>query len=177
MAMAENPESVLGRATWSDEDLDVMSWNGCRIRALAVDDVEGPPDGLTREEYQELDDLDDTAPPALQLRLDLDYIVRRTGPPGYGYWVAPATLTFHCVDGLSGDLRCLRQPMELRQLHRVTPVVPRDEARWHLEGRDFDLRFQAWSFVLHLRRPPRHGDRVLRMAERGGISFEARPFA
>jgi hypothetical protein len=92
MQTVAHPESALSKATWTDQDLDAMSWNLCQIPA-------------------------------------------------------------------------------------VGPVVPHDETGWHLEGRDFDLRFTAWRFTLHLRRPPLYGRRVLRMADRGGISFEARSFA
>jgi hypothetical protein len=104
-------ESGLSKATWTDQDLDAMSWDSCQIHAFAVTDDEGPPDDLPPEEFLEQDDLDDTAPSGLTLHLDLDYIVRRVEPPVY------------------------------------------------------------------LRRPPRRGRRVLRMADRGGISFEARSFA
>jgi hypothetical protein len=182
MESIAHPESGLSKATWRDDDLDAMSWNLCQINALAVTDDEGPPDGLTREERLELDDVDDAAPSASELHFDLDYIVRRVESPGpgssvgVGYWVAPATLTFRCVSGLSGDLRSVWMPLEMRSLHRLGPVVPRDETGWHVEGRGFDVWFRAWGFVLHLRRLPRYGSRVLRMAERGGISFDARPF-
>jgi hypothetical protein len=60
-------------------------------------------------------------------------------------------------------------PPELKSLRR--------EPDWHLAGHDFDLRFRASGYTLHLRRPPRFGGRVLRMADRGGISFDPRPFA
>jgi hypothetical protein len=183
MDSVAHPESGLSKATWRDDDLDAMSWNLVQIHALAVTDDEGPPDGLTPDEYLELDDVDDTAPSASELHFDLDYIVRRIKTPGPGplvgvdYWVAPATLTFDCVTGLSGELRSAWLPLEMRNLHRLGHVGPHHGTRWHLEGRKFELRFQAWGFVLHLRQPPHYGRRVLRMAERGGISFEARPFA
>jgi hypothetical protein len=181
MPTVAHPESGLSKATWTDQDLDAMSWNLCQIHALAVTDDEGPPDGLSPEEFLEQDDIDDTAPSALALHFDLDYIVRRVEPPEplrmVEFWVAPATLTFANVSTISGDLRSLCRPFEMINLDRLGPIVPHDQTRWHLEGRDFDLRFTAWRFTLHLRRPPLYGRRVLRMAERDGISFEARSFA
>jgi hypothetical protein len=181
MQMAAHPESGLSKATWTDQDLDAMSWDSCQVHALAVTDDEGPPDDLTPEEFLEQDDVDDTAPSALELHLDLDYIVRRVEPPqplrSVEFWVSPATLVFHCVWSITGDLRSVCLPLEMRSLRRLGPVIPRDEAAWHLAGRDFDLKFKAWDFTLYLRRPPRYGRRVLRMADRGGISFEARSFA
>jgi hypothetical protein len=181
MQMAVHPESGLSKATWTDQDLDAISWDSCQVHALAITDDEGPPDGLTPEELLEQDDLDDTAPSALELHLDLDYIVRRVEPPqplrSVEFWVSPATLAFHCAWSITGDLRSVCLPLEMRSLRRLGPVIPRDEAAWHLAGRDFDLKFKAWDFTLYLRRPPRRGRRVLRMADRGGISFEARSFA
>lgn len=181
MQMAAHPESGLTRATWTDQDLDAMSWDSCQIHALAVTDDEGPPDGLTPEESLEQDDLDDTAPPALTLHLDLDYIVCRVEPPvplrSTEFWVSPATLVFRNVWSVTGDLRSVSLPLQMRNLYRLGPEIPHDETAWHLAGRDFDLQFKAWHFTLYLRRPPRRGRRVLRMADRGGISFEARSFA
>ncbi len=181
MPTAAHPESGLSKATWTDQDLDALSWDSCQIHALAITDDEGPPEGLSPEEFLEQDDVDDTAPSALQLHFDLDYIVRRVEPPeplrSVEFWVSPATLVFHNVWSVTGDLRSVCLPLETRSLSRLGPVIPRDEAAWHLAGRDFDLRFKAWSFTLYLRQPPRYGRRVLRMAERGGISFEPRSFA
>jgi hypothetical protein len=181
METAVHPESGLSKATWTDRDLDAMSWHACQIHALAVTGDEGPPDDLTPEEFLEQDDLDDAAPSALALHLDLDFIVRRVVPStpsrDHKFWVAPATLSFFSVWTITGDLRSICMPLETRNLHRLGPVTPADQTRWHLEGRDFDLRFNASDYRLWLRRPPRYGGRVLRMAERGGISFEARSFA
>ena len=181
MQTAVHPESGLTKATWTDQDLDAMSWDLCQVHALAVTDDEGPPEDPTPEEFLEQDDVDETAPSALELHLDLDYIVRRVEPPqplrSVEFWVSPATLVFHCVWSITGDLRSVCLPLETRNLYRLGPEIPRDATAWHLAGRDFDLRFKAWGFTLYLRRPPRRGHRVLRMADRGGISFEARSFA
>jgi hypothetical protein len=180
MQMPVHPESGLSKAIWTDQDLDAMSWDLCQVHALSVTYLEGPPDDLTPEEFLEQDDVDDTAPSALRLHLDLDYIVRRVEPPqpyrSVEYWVSPATLVFNCAWSITGNLRSVCLPLEMRSLHRLGPVIPRDEARWHLEGRDFDLKFNAWDFTLYLRRPPSYGRRVLRMADRGGISFEPSSF-
>lgn len=182
MQMAVHPDSGLTKATWTDQDFDAMSWADCQVHALAVTDDEGPPDDLSPEEFLEQDDLDDTAPSALALHLDLDYIVRRIEPPmplrSVEFWVSPATLVFDCVSAITGDLRSVGLPLETRNLYRVRPTAPPlGDIEWHLAGRDFDLRFMGWHFTLYLRRPPRRGHRVLRMAERGGISFEPRSFA
>ncbi len=181
MQTAVHPESGLSKATWTQQDLGAMSWDSCQVHALAVTDDEGPPPGLSPEEFLEQDDVDDTAPSALALHLDLDYIVRRIVPPvplrSVEFWVSPATLIFHGVGSISGDLRSLFLPLETRNLYRLKPATPHGETRWHLAGRDFDLRFGGWTFTLYLRRPPRRGARVLRMADRGGISFEERSFA
>jgi hypothetical protein len=180
MQTAVHPESGLSKATWTGQDFDAMSWDSCQIHALAVTDDEGPSDDLTPEESLEQDDLDDTAPSGLTLHFDLDFIVRRVEPPtplrSVEFWVSPATLVFHHVWSIAGDLRSVCLPLQMKGLYRPGPVTPRDETAWHLAGRDFDLRFKAWSFTLHLRRRPCKGGRVLRMADRGGISFEARSF-
>ena len=174
-----HPESGLSKATWTDRDVDAMSWDLCQIHALAVTGDEGLPDDLPPEVRMEMDDLPPDAPSALALHLDLDYIVRRVEPPtgDYQFWVAPATLIFDSLWAVTGDLRSICLPLQMRNLHSLGRVSPYEEPAWHLEGRDFDLRFRAWGFTLHLRRPPRYGRRVLRMADRGGISFEARSFA
>jgi hypothetical protein len=176
-----HPESGLSKATWTDQDLGAMSWDLCQIHALAITDSEGPADDLTPEEFLEQDDIDDTAPSALKLHLDLDYIVRRVEPPmpwrDVKFWVSPATLVFDCVHSISGDLHSLCLPLQMRRLQQLGPTIPRDERRWYLEGDGFNLRFSAWDFTLYLRWPPRYGRRVLRMADRGGISFEPRSFA
>jgi hypothetical protein len=181
MQTAVHPESGLSKATWTDADLEAMSWDACQIHALSVTDDEGPPDDLTPEEFLEQDDIDDTAPSALRLHVDLDFIVRRveTQVPyrDVKFWVSPATLVFDCVVSISGDLRAVWLPLQMRSLHQLGPTVPRSERLYHLEGDRFDLRFSAWDFTLYLRRPPRYGKRVLRMADRGGISFERRSFA
>jgi len=179
MTAVAHPESGLRKATLTDHDLAETAWDHCRIHALAVTDDEGPPDDLTPEEFQDQDDLDPTAPSALELHLDLDYIVSRVDPGpmrDVRFWVAPATLIFSSVWDIVGSLRSVCLPLELKTLVRE-PASPQGEPRWHLEGRDMDLRFQAWSYTLYLRRPPRYGNRVLRMAERGGISFDPHPFA
>jgi len=181
MQMAVHPESGLAKATWTDQDLDATSWDSCQIHALAVTEDEGPPDDLTPEEFLEQDDLDDTAPSDLALHFDLDYIVRRVEPPepwrSVEFWVSPATLVFHNVLSISGDLRSIRLPLQTSSLSGRRPEVLHSETAWHLAGHDFDLEFRAWRFTLYLRRPPLYGRRVLRMADRGGISFEARSFA
>lgn len=181
MERVVHPESGLAKATWGEDDLDAMSWDRCRVHAFAVTDYE-PPSGLTPEEHLELDDIDDTAPSGLELHLDLDYVVRRIELPGplfptYRYWVSPATLTFGAVSGLSGDLVSVDRPLEMTGLHRLTPVVPRDEMRWHIEGSNFNLTFYAWHYVMVLRRRPVYGERYLQRDNRGGISFDTRPFA
>ncbi|MEU8258043.1 hypothetical protein AB0C06_27685 [Micromonospora inaquosa] len=141
-------------------------------------DDEGPPEDPTLD-YREDDDLDPTAPSALQLRLDLDYIVRRVDPGpmrDIRFWVAPATLIFHSVWDIVGGLHSVCLPFELKNLRQEAPSQS-GEPCWHLEGHNLDLRFQASSYTLYLRQPPRYGARVLRMAERGGISFDPEPFA
>lgn len=175
-----HPESGLRKATLTDQELVETSWEHCQIHALAVTDHEDPPwDDLTPEGYRELADLDPTAPSALHLHLDLDYIVRRVesgSVRGIEYWVAPATLIFDNVWDIVGSLRSLCMPLELRNL-RQEPNWRVEENCWHLEGRDMDLRFQASRYTLYVRRPPRYGHRVLRMGERGGLSFDPHPFA
>ena len=181
MQTSVHPESGLSKATWTDQDLGAMSWELCQIHALAVTDYEGPPDDSTPEELLDWDDLDDTAPSALTLLFDLDYIVRRVESPlrlgATMYWVAPATLVFESVDSISGDLRSLCTPLKMRKLRRSGPAAPRETKGWDLECDNFNLRFSARDFTLHVRRPPRYGARVLWMADRGGISFEERSFA
>ena len=168
-----HPESGLSKAFLTDHDLAGMPWEYCRIHALAVTDDEGPPDDLSPEEFLEQDDLDDTAPSALRLLLDLDYIVRRIVPApmrDHRFWVAPATLIFHNVLAISGSLSSVSLPLELEGLTR-------EGGDWHLKARDMDLRFAALGHSLVVRKAPRYGARVLRMAERGGITFDTRPFA
>lgn len=171
-------ESGLRKATLTDQDLVETSWDYCRIHALAVTHDEGPLEDPTGD-YREDDDLDPTAPSALTLHLDLDYIVRRVDPGPMRqvhFWVAPATLIFHNVWDIVGGLHSICLPFELKNLRQEAPAQS-GEPCWHLEGRDLDLRFQASGYTLYLRQPPRYGNRVLRMAERGGISFDPKPFA
>ena len=177
-----HPESGLRKATLRNEDLVGTRWDLCRIHALAATD-EWLPEGLTVEERQEMSDLDPSAPSALKLQFDLDYIVSRFDPGpmrDVRYWVAPATLIFSCVQGIVGSLRSLYMPLEMTDLRQepaqgpgLDPTVP----YWHLEGRDMDLRFQAYYYTLYVRRPPTYGPRVLRLANRGGISFDPHPYA
>ncbi|GLY23209.1 hypothetical protein Misp04_29410 [Micromonospora sp. NBRC 101691] len=179
METVAHPESGLWKATLTAPDLDLVEtpWGHCRIHALAVtNDDEGRPWD------DEMDDLDPTAPSALKLHFDLDYIVRevQSGPPrGIEFWVAPATLVFSCVWGIVGSLRSVCMPLELTNLRQIPSWHdwPVDEPCWHLEGREMDLRFQALTYTLYVRRPPRLGHRVLWMDERGGISFDPHPFA
>ncbi|MGW5561515.1 hypothetical protein ACWER9_30385 [Micromonospora sp. NPDC003944] len=178
MTMDVHPESGLRKATLTDRDLRETPWDYCRIHALAVTDDEGRPEDPTLD-FLEFDDLDPTAPSALRLHLDLDYIVRRFDPGpmrDVRFWVAPATLIFHNVWDIVGDVRSACLPFELKNLHQEAPARS-GEPCWHLEGRDLDLRFQALGYTLYLRQPPRYGNRVLRMTERGGISFTPKPFA
>ncbi|MEH1017486.1 hypothetical protein V6U90_30915 [Micromonospora sp. CPCC 206060] len=181
MKTVVHPESGLWKATLTDEELVEMPWDFCRIHAFAVTAYEGPPwDDMTPEGYREHDDLDPTAPSDLLLHLDLDYIVRRVefGPlRDVRYWVAPATLIFDNVWDIVGSLRSVCLPLELKSLRQEEATGRAQDHCWHLEGRDMDLRFQASRYTLYVRRPPRYGDRVLRMAERGGISFDPHPFA
>ncbi|WP_444947191.1 hypothetical protein [Micromonospora ureilytica] len=177
MTFDVHPESGLRKATLTDQDLTETSWDYCRIHALAVTDDEGPPENPTPD-YREDDDLDPTAPSDLRLRLDLDYIVRRveTAPlRDVHFWVAPATLIFDNVWDIVGGLHSVCLPLELKSLRQEPGSQP--EPSWHLEGRDLDLRFQSSRYTLFLRQPPRYGRRVLRMADRGGISFDPHPFA
>ena len=98
MQTVVHPESGLRKATLSDDELAEMTWDYCRIHALALTDDEGPPEDQILDGYREDDDLDPTAPPSLRMHLDIDYIVRRFEPePTYGlvrFWVAPATSVF-----------------------------------------------------------------------------------
>ncbi|HET9171004.1 MAG TPA: hypothetical protein VFN97_16320 [Actinospica sp.] len=173
-------ESGLGKATWSHRDFEALSWDLCQIHAIAVTGDEGPPDDLAPEELLERDDVDDDAPPAEELHLDIDYIVRRVqGSPweGVRFWVSPATLVFHDVWSIGGELRGVWKPMTMTNLIRSEPRYRYESPGWTLVGEGLELRFAASGFTLHLRRPPRYGNRVLRMAERGGLSFEPRSFA
>ncbi|MFI0792733.1 hypothetical protein ACH4OY_08540 [Micromonospora rubida] len=103
-----------------------------------------------------MDDLDRTAPSALHLHLDLDYIVRLVesgSVRGIEFWVAPATLIFDNVWDIVGSLRSVCMPLELRSLRRE-PNWRVEENCWHLEGRDMDLRFQASRYTLYVRKTP-----------------------
>lgn len=157
------------------------TWGSCRVHALAVTGGEGPPDDLTPEEFLEQDDLDDTAPSAVTLLLDLDYIVRRVGQREYfrdvRFWVSPGTLVFRNVSSIACATRSVFLPLETENLRRLERESRDDDTGWHLAGRGFDLTIRSPGFTLFLRQPPRYGRRVLRMAERGGINFEARSFA
>lgn len=167
-----HPESGLSKTRLTHRDLADESWQFCRVHALAVTDYDGPPEDLSPEEFLEQDDIDDTAPSALQLLLDLDYVVRKVeqGPWDTKFWVAPATLVFDSVLTIRGDIRPLSLPLELTGLHH-------DGDDWHVAGKDFDLRFAALGYTLIVRKAPRLGHRVLRRADRGGISFDFQPFA
>ena len=154
-----------------------MYWDRCQVHALAVTDDEGPPDDLSPEEFAEWDDIDPTAPSAVELHFDLDYIVGRVEHGQWrsvDFWVAPATLTFSSVWDVNGGFRSLCRRMDLDR-----PVMTREPGKhdsWHLRGSELELSFTAVGWGLVVRRPPVLGSRRLRMAERGGISFDRTPF-
>lgn len=173
-----HPESGLSKATWTHHDLEAMSWDLCQIHALAMTDYEVPED-LTPEEFLEQDDVGDDAPSFTKLHFDLDYIVRRVrGRSGMDYWASPATLVFHNVDSVSGELHGVWHAIQMRSLTRTVRAVGYETlVGWKLAGDHFELGFGASGFTLYLRQPPRYGNRVIQLRRRGGISFEPRSFA
>ena len=104
------------RRIWTEADFEQMGWHDCAVHALAF------------------------RPERFELRLDLDYILEWVAPtePGgpFTFRVAPATLVFHNVSGVTADLqpgtgvlptldaltRADRQPGESAE--RVPPANP-----------------------------------------------------
>ncbi|WP_330327851.1 hypothetical protein [Streptomyces pseudovenezuelae] len=118
MEMVVHPESGLSKATWTERDLDTMSFDSCQIHALAVTDDEGPPGDLTAEEFLKHDDIDDTAPSALRLHFDLDYIVRRGR--------AAVALAGRQVLGLTGHAGLRLRGVDIRR-SALHPAAAADE--------------------------------------------------
>jgi hypothetical protein len=185
--------SGLLKASWSGKDYSAMTWRGCTIHAI---DIGGYKDNrvqihLDRDDYLELDDLDDTVPWDIML-LDIDYIVSRAGPTPAerepSYWIAPATLAFTSASHITAtigdgpsDLRLLgpgtaMTTLVITDVHRIEPEGKWDP-RWHITGNGFDIRLQDTGFHLFIRTPPQPATRpFLGMTERGGVSFAQRSF-
>lgn len=158
-----HPASGLLKATWSDADLEAMSWHDVTIHASCVQPAA---QGMPR------------------LLFDLDYIVRwvHPVPPArtFSFWIAPATLVFDDVTDMVGDVDFSGSLPELvvDELRRVSTEHGRVEPLWHIEGHAFDLRFRASGFRQFIRQPPQLvAQRVLLHPERGGYSFAETAFA
>ena len=93
-------------------------------------------------------------------------------------WVAPATLHLPQRVGHRRQLALHLPAVRVERPLQAGPFTLWVTLAGILEaGATLDLRFQASGYTLYLRQPPRYGNRVLRMAERGGISFDPKPYA
>ncbi|MEV8516877.1 hypothetical protein [Dactylosporangium sp. NPDC051484] len=159
-----HPASGLSKAVWTDADFMGMGWHDCRVHAISIGGYE-----------------DDTLPPG-RLLLDLDYIVRWVEPSGeefpFTHWISPATLVFERAWKITGQLEPTHEVLEIADMHRLDPPDDQPDARWHIEGHNFELSLRAHGYIQYLRLPPLHVARqVLTMVERGGISFAKQSFA
>jgi hypothetical protein len=147
------------RAVWTDADFDVMGWHDCTVHAVAM-----------------TEDGDGSEFVPAEFALDIDYIVQWVKPVEvyYRFWIVPATLVFHDVWGVKGELDAQRALLELDGIERAATLSPDGSAftTWTLNGHDFGLELVARGYTQWLRCAPILTDRQrLPSAARGGHSF------
>lgn len=151
------------RAVWTDADFEAMGWHDCTVHAIAMTESgDGPEFG------------------AAEFGLDIDYILRWVKPVDVHYrlWIVPATLVFHDVWGVKGELDAQRVLLELDGIERRAAVRPDGTAftTWTLSGHDFGLELVAAGYTQWLRRAPLLADlQRLPSGIRGGHSFARLP--
>jgi hypothetical protein len=153
----------LEKAVWTDDDFERMGWHDATVHGIGF--VEGEKPWLGR------------------LLLDIDYIVDWLAPhpssSTFSFQVAPATLVFEEVIGISLNLSAesvtFGVALQILGIHRslakakaLTPT----HFEYRIRGVDFELHFAAARFHQYLRARPIPSHRqMLSAAQRGQPSF------
>src|SRR5262249_10085271 len=128
---------------WTDADFDGMGWHDCWIHAFTADS--------------------DPWAPRFDFVFDLDYLVRWVIPESSTgeiyFWVAPATLAFHCAREIRVDLYAESawnlQISELRRIEtRLTPDGISMDTHWEVQTIQGTISLWATGFTQYIRRPP-----------------------
>lgn len=149
-----------GPVSWTEADFADLGWHDATIHALAFEPEDHAPG---------------------RLLVDLDLIVAWLPPTEpsdpFAFLVAPATLAFPDAWDVRVDID-LRASAFALQLDAITRHAgPHDRSTWSLDGHDFTVTVTSAGFRQHLRRAPvRTPSQSLSLAERGGLSFDERPY-
>ncbi len=156
----------LEKAIWTDSDFEKMGWHDSNVYAISF--------------------LNSTDPDKNEFCLDLDYIFEWINPEPpektFSFWVSPCTLIFHNVFDLkinieSGLLANLE--LEIADIF-CEESVPEDKPHikiWKIELQSGDIQFQATGFKQIVRKKPIYkSTQNLTLSERGGISFDQKPY-
>jgi hypothetical protein len=146
----------LEQSVWDDTDFARMGWHDAKVWAYAANP----------HEYECL--------------LDLDYIFKwvqpEEGETHFKFWIAPVTMVFEDVHGVTIDLESSQGMLEIAQLYRENPALTPNgkftEHTYRFECQEGLLSLNATGFKLYVRKKPQLV-RVLNLgwAERGGIGF------
>lgn len=167
------PEAyVLEKWVWTEADFERMGWHDVRIHAIA-------PIGSYFEPGAFL---------GAELWLDIDYILKWVSiyepkkqrlarkKQHFEFWLAPATLIFEKVAGLTmKTTNELSQEWEIQDIKREKRAYPSGHETWlwSIQLQEGLISFQATGFNQYIRREPiLHRMQFFRLNERSGISFE-----
>ncbi len=152
----------LEKGIWTDADFDVMGWHDATIHSVAF------------------------FPEAFEFALDLDYIFNWVDPETeggyYSFWVAPVTMVFSNVHGLTLSIEP-SEGLEIADIHREQLGSPRNaeaiehkiEWAWKIDCREGEISLKSVGYRMYVRRAPMlQKGQSLDLEARAGVSF-ARP--
>ena len=152
----ESAAYALEKWVWTEADFDQMGWHDVRVHAIAA---------ITER---------------FEILFDIDYILQWVAPvppsAHYTFWVAPATLVFENVSGVSIELELQGGEFHVLDLAR-TDKQPSPNGKmttwlWTIDGVQGSIRFVATGYKQYLRRKPVQAQgQELTHEQRGGLSF------
>lgn len=147
---------IMEKKAWTENDFEEISWHDCKVHAMIF--------GVNENE----------------IIFDIDFIVKwlipDQGETEYNFLVAPATLVFRNVYGISIDLATT--DFIIDEIHRANPIKPKNAAYimeqveydWSIEATHGEISFKSVGFTQHLRKEAVYSmSQSLNLNERGGI--------
>jgi hypothetical protein len=157
----------LDKSIWTHDDYETMGWHDSNIY------------GCTIEKNRDTRTSD--------FVLDIDYIFKWVQPvlPSrtFTFWISPCTLIFKDCFDLRIDLRTDGGSLDLLEISDLIlkGKTEQEENRfvyeWLIELQKGFITLKSYALEQVVRQKPRHvQEQVLTFDERGGISFERKPY-
>jgi hypothetical protein len=162
--MVRDTDPDLQKRVFTEADFDQMGWHDATVWAI----------GFLSGSYE--------------LVLDIDYILKWMPPAAndenHRFWLAPATLVFHNVYGLSFDVE-FPFDVSIDQVERRDPATPRNatavgkstEWTWILTFPAGTISLRSTGFTQYIRRRPvLVTQQTFSLEGRGGTTFATTPY-